>query len=570
MKRMTRAALLLVLPLVASCRTRLVGDRIERVAPTPRVLTGVPFHLSKPFFKIQRSAAAQDAKVPRYTLTVQHVADSRHRYTLNVDPALFSKYGLSLTFGEAGQLTGTTSTVTSEAASFVTAIGGFVADVIRSAADVAGVRDEVTVQAALIARLEETDQFLGEPDASGVRWRDPTPHESAEKVVLTARVRSYPDDATLLARLHYLTKVERTWLESAREIPRFAPARAQALLEQAAAAKGAKATTHLAVVLARRTVPTTLSDRLGLIDAFASLPNDADYRALAVEIGDPPRPLDRWRLAVLRSLRAAVVVDLRRLWAAHRAAIAESGTDAASDAAVLTAALADPLPRLDPASETHKAALRAFDALAAKADLPAAEASRAKAVLIGDWRSGDGPADTVLDLVLALSPQAWRYRHALHLRDRIEVLGRDALLAPPADRPALEKERERLRDEYLRTIDLPDAAEQMRMLRAVLSQPPKKFDEYELARVQLAALETRVEARLAELRPEESAVVAAAPTVPPAVPGLEPGEEDLDALVVYRTSRTASLEDCVKAAVVRERGGKPPRFVIVLEGVSNR
>jgi hypothetical protein len=105
--RIAQVCALLLLPCgmlggLTACQTRLLGARTPDYDLPRGANSGIPFRLARPVFIIQRTLKTKEdgtKELDKYELVVEYRSDPTAVYWVNVDPALFHKSSLALTFG---------------------------------------------------------------------------------------------------------------------------------------------------------------------------------------------------------------------------------------------------------------------------------------------------------------------------------------------------------------------------------------------------------------------------------------------------------------------------------------
>lgn len=501
------------------CQTRLIGEKLPPVVDCPAKLNGIPFYLTKPMFKITKTAAG------RYTLGVEHHTDTSQRYTLNVDPAEMSEYDLELTMGEKGQLTLAVSDIKGQGAEFITAIGTFAAKAVTSAAGLSAMFDQTQrsqspIAAAVIALLE-TNPFHPEMEKTGTKIGYVNPLNGAEvtsiqyaglapdtrsaldaaKAGLIRRLEQVGSDRILKGSFYAATTAERGWLLTARS--------------------------RQVEVLGRMPLEGDLrryrNDSDAALQAASEVQDDAlkkrvqQYVVRLVKAGGTEW-LEQKLTRRQRTSETAVVTDA--LVAQKRAEFGE----------LAKKALAFELPSITAAAKALVASERAV--------WESAPVRERRAVLL------------MLDHLLSLNEDEWRWRRAADLQDRIHHL---ELVALQGQHPDLRSEEEKkespkpdtmhdLQVAYHAAIDAAEEFTQLRMLQDFLRREPVRtdgaavrgpeFDDYEIAREQLATVKEVITAKHAALRPKPK---VKAPTPQTPVPSPMPGSKPPAAGIYWAT-----------------------------------
>src|SRR6185503_13356403 len=88
---------------MAACSTytgKKIGDATGQLLPPD----GVPYSLVKPEYTLTRTPPAAGAKTPTYEIKVNYVPDHTQRYSVKVDPGIFTNPEFALKFGDGGTL----------------------------------------------------------------------------------------------------------------------------------------------------------------------------------------------------------------------------------------------------------------------------------------------------------------------------------------------------------------------------------------------------------------------------------------------------------------------------------
>jgi len=120
---------LLLLLTLAGCTTY-VGHKLPPSGELPAGGTGLPYTMTRPEYIVDITPDAEDPSKPVFTLKQTNVPDPGQRYTLALDPALLANGKIDLTFGAEGNITDSTSTVTSQVVATIKAFGSFAVDQI--------------------------------------------------------------------------------------------------------------------------------------------------------------------------------------------------------------------------------------------------------------------------------------------------------------------------------------------------------------------------------------------------------------------------------------------------------
>lgn len=120
---------LLLLMTLAGCTTY-VGHKLPASGELPAGATGLPYTMTRPEYIVDITPDAEDPSKPVFTLKQTNVPDPGQRYTLALDPTLLANGKIDLTFGDGGNITDSTSTVTSQVVATIKAVAGFAVDQI--------------------------------------------------------------------------------------------------------------------------------------------------------------------------------------------------------------------------------------------------------------------------------------------------------------------------------------------------------------------------------------------------------------------------------------------------------
>jgi hypothetical protein len=118
---------LLLLTTLAGCTTY-VGHKLPASGELPAGATGLPYTMTRPEYHVDITPDAEDPSKPVFTLKVTNVPDAGQRYTLALDPTLLANGKIDLTFGDGGNITDSTSTVTSQVVATIKAVAAFAVD----------------------------------------------------------------------------------------------------------------------------------------------------------------------------------------------------------------------------------------------------------------------------------------------------------------------------------------------------------------------------------------------------------------------------------------------------------
>jgi hypothetical protein len=135
MKRSTRLALAWaagasVALALGGCTTTYVGHKLGVDGKLPDGVSGIPYTMTRPEYRVDISADADDPSKAIFTVRQTNVPDPTQRYTLTLDPAWLTSGKLDLNFGESGNITDSTATSTSQVVATIKAIASLAVDVI--------------------------------------------------------------------------------------------------------------------------------------------------------------------------------------------------------------------------------------------------------------------------------------------------------------------------------------------------------------------------------------------------------------------------------------------------------
>ena len=152
--------LLLLLLLVAGCRsTTLTSQRLDAKAE-PDKQFGIVYQMTKPQFTISAIQPTDTTTAPKYTLNVEFVPDADRRFAVSSNPGKFSESDITVNLNSNGAMTGLTQTSREQVTPTIKAIGDFTTSIIGAAATYAGVRfyaadDETAVVDSMKKELNE-------------------------------------------------------------------------------------------------------------------------------------------------------------------------------------------------------------------------------------------------------------------------------------------------------------------------------------------------------------------------------------------------------------------------------
>ena len=121
-KFLHRTVALLAIACLASCTTY-VGHKLDKSGALPPSSTGIPYTMTKPEYTVSITPNAEDPSKAVYTLSMKDVPDPNHRYTLALDPSLFTDGKFTMKFGEYGNLTDANATTSSRVVATLKAVG---------------------------------------------------------------------------------------------------------------------------------------------------------------------------------------------------------------------------------------------------------------------------------------------------------------------------------------------------------------------------------------------------------------------------------------------------------------
>lgn len=158
-------------------------------------LKGVPFTLNKPVPTIVHVPATDD-KRETYTTTFAYTADSKHRYTLTVNPSYLASVDFSLSFDALGSFTEGSVKTTDQSAALLTSVGKLaltMADASERAVDIN------------VARLIEKGDSMRLTSEDGANWESVKAdlrRLQIDKKVKAEYVYRLPGERTVLRKIY--------------------------------------------------------------------------------------------------------------------------------------------------------------------------------------------------------------------------------------------------------------------------------------------------------------------------------------------------------------------------------
>ncbi len=198
---------------LSGCST-LAGEKLGEARDGKQIApTGVPYSLVRPEYTIARTPPAEGAKKASYTLAVTYEPDANQRYTIRLDPALFSDPDFLLKLSTSGTVVGTTAKATEQISTTITAIGQFAASVAK-----AGIFDAFDTRAAIKAEMQSATAPATCTRVATTLQRPPylepsTPWSTVADAI-SARIDTYASDAEFSALFEYQTLDEKACLIS--------------------------------------------------------------------------------------------------------------------------------------------------------------------------------------------------------------------------------------------------------------------------------------------------------------------------------------------------------------------
>ena len=220
-------ALWLAMAVFASgCNSTMRGQKLTREGARQdggKNLRGIPFQMPRPRFTISENTSANSSSATAYTVNLDYEPDPLQRYSINIDPAILTKIGFQLTYGEFGQIVSTTSSTTEELTPTITAVGQFLVSALESGAKIAAAFDSSVVSEQdpyqQVKWSVETCVEITTIWPTGQNANSPGTATNAEIAVgnaLVTRLAKIKTCAAFLNNFHYRTEVERRWLRAAR------------------------------------------------------------------------------------------------------------------------------------------------------------------------------------------------------------------------------------------------------------------------------------------------------------------------------------------------------------------
>lgn len=142
-------ALALALLTLQACTTTYVGRKLPPEGTLAAGDIGMPHMLTRHEYTLNITADASDPTKPLFALVRTSVPDRHQRYSIALDPALFTDGTITLNYGLLGNLGTSEVSTTSQVVASVKAIAGFATDFISSK----GLKDESGVWTRFLSTL---------------------------------------------------------------------------------------------------------------------------------------------------------------------------------------------------------------------------------------------------------------------------------------------------------------------------------------------------------------------------------------------------------------------------------
>lgn len=130
---------ILVLIFPVGCTSSFKGEWLD-AEPTPagdNKEIGIPVVMSRPIFFMDISEADEITKEKNYQVSVEWLPDNEARYSLTLDPAMWTTSGFSTSFDDNGFLSDGSGSLTSQVVANINTLGSLAASLVRS-----GILDE--------------------------------------------------------------------------------------------------------------------------------------------------------------------------------------------------------------------------------------------------------------------------------------------------------------------------------------------------------------------------------------------------------------------------------------------
>ena len=162
MKKITKRVTVTVLVclLVSGCASHFHGHKLGHEANPDKPVknSGIPFTLNRPEFRLTiapKDGETRNDKIA--TVTLDWVPDNKNRYTIALDPALFSNSTFDLDFNEKGYLETGTATLTSQVVPTITRLGNLAAAFVSI-----GILDEASTIGEIKTELDAAQKDCNE------------------------------------------------------------------------------------------------------------------------------------------------------------------------------------------------------------------------------------------------------------------------------------------------------------------------------------------------------------------------------------------------------------------------
>ena len=212
------SALAFAVLVLQGCGTKYVGHKMPEDGSRPTDDVGMPHTLTRYEFTLNMAPDATDPNKPVYTLVRTLVPDSKQRYSLTLDPGLFTDGTFSMDYGTMGNLTNADASTSSHVVATVKSLASFAADFINAKA----LRDESGVWTKFLGKLKDpkVSECAGSAGKALVIYEKEL--QASAKAKLAGNSKDDNDAANQQAawvadRLHYRTKEELACLMKARE-----------------------------------------------------------------------------------------------------------------------------------------------------------------------------------------------------------------------------------------------------------------------------------------------------------------------------------------------------------------
>ena len=210
--------LAVILTLLSGCSSTFVGHKLglTRDKQNPIVETGIPVTMNRPEFRLtvaKEKVGNKEQLVSK--IAVQWVPDNAQRYTLSLDPGLFTKSSFTHTFDQAGNFATGTGSVESQAVTAISTLGElaglfFGLGIFDTTHPMQMLREEIESSVAPeCMTIHQNDLFSSYP---------PIPDETVGTVIALRwkkyeqdgeRLEKGGSDASVLERIHFTSQQER-------------------------------------------------------------------------------------------------------------------------------------------------------------------------------------------------------------------------------------------------------------------------------------------------------------------------------------------------------------------------